>query len=44
MPVRQQRFVFALTLPALWMLGYLGARAAGTVANEPDRLEGKQAG
>jgi len=44
MPVRQQRFVFALSLPALWMLGYLGARSARAEATDPAQLVGEQMG
>jgi hypothetical protein len=42
MPIRQQRLVFVLTLPAFRMLGYLGARAARVDATGPDRLLGEQ--
>jgi hypothetical protein len=44
MPVRQQRFVFALSLPALWMLGYLGARTARAEATDPAQLVSEQTG
>jgi hypothetical protein len=44
MPIRQQRFVYALSLPALWMLGYLGARSAQSEATDPVPLVGDQVG
>jgi hypothetical protein len=44
MPLRQQRYVFALSLLALWMLGYLGIHSAQTKAIEPERLVGERAG
>ena len=42
MPVRQQKIVFALSLPALWMLGYLGTRAVRAEATDPAQLVGEQ--
>jgi hypothetical protein len=44
MPVRQQRFVLALSLPALWMLGYLGDRTARAEATDPAQLVREQTG
>jgi hypothetical protein len=44
MPIYQQRFVYALSLPALWMLGYLGARTAQSETTDPVPLVGDQVG
>jgi hypothetical protein len=44
MPVRQQQLVFALSLPALWVLGYLGTHTARAEAAEPAPLVGDQVG
>jgi hypothetical protein len=44
MPRWQQRFVYALTLPTRWVLGYLESHAARVDAAGPDQIVGEKAG